>query len=139
MVSQTELIKGRITRHQNSSPTPIIDGIDQILKGTVQIAAQYEILKAEVTALRKANEALSRRKRRQKKRIQRGGTLTIAEGVDLINQANVDAQIQRERREGAVQSGGDAPRQRRCGRCRQPGHNITTCPQHLLDEIEARS
>ena len=39
MVSQTELIKGRITRHQNSSPTPIIDGIDQILKGTVQIAA----------------------------------------------------------------------------------------------------
>jgi DDE superfamily endonuclease len=139
MVSQTELIKGRITQHQNSSPTPIIDGIDQILKGTVQIAAQYEILKAEVTALRKANEALSRRKRRQKKRIQRGGTLTIAEGVDLINQANVDAQIQRERRERAVQSGGDAPRQRRCGRCRQPGHNITTCPQHLLDEIEARS
>lgn len=33
MVSQTELIKGKIVRHQDSSLTPITDAVDQFLKG----------------------------------------------------------------------------------------------------------
>ena len=67
LASQSELIKGKITIHQNSSPTPINDAVDQFLKGAHRIAYQLTLLKAENAALRKANEAASRRKQRKRK------------------------------------------------------------------------
>lgn len=83
LASQTELIKSKITIHQNSSPTPINNTVDQFLKGAHCIAYQLTILRAENTALRKANEAASRRKQRKKKRIQKQKTLTIGEGSKI--------------------------------------------------------
>ncbi len=127
LASQTELIKGKITRHQNSSPTPINDAVDQFLKGAHRMAYQLTLLKAENAALRKANEAASRRKKRQKKRIQKRGALTKAEGSEIIVQINVDQQIQRESRQNGTGPGRDAPQQRRCGRCGETGHNARTC------------
>ena len=135
MASQTELIKGRVVRHQNSSPTPITDAIDQFLKGAQRMATQVLVYKADNERLRKADEALSRRKERQKKRLQRRGVLTKESGSQLIDQANIDAQI-------TVESRGSQPRRvrvekgpRRCGRCRQPGHRIQTCPERLVDLV----
>jgi DDE superfamily endonuclease len=94
MTSQTELIKSKITRHQDSSPTPITNAVDQFLKGAHRIAAQLQLYKEEVAILRKANEAMSKRKRRAKRQIQRRGTLTKDEGSRLIDQTEVDRQIQ---------------------------------------------
>lgn len=139
MVSQTELIKGKIVRHQDSSPTPITDAVDQFLKGAHRMAAQLELLKAENAALRKANEAATRRKQRLNKRIQKRGTLTKAEGSQLIDQANVNAQVVQETRQSRPRRDGNAPAQRRCGRCREPGHRIETCPQRLAETREGRS
>ena len=48
------------------------------------------LLQAQVANLQKANEASSRRKKRQKKRIQKQGVLTIAEGSEIIDQNGVD-------------------------------------------------
>jgi hypothetical protein len=139
MTSQTNLIKDAIAQHQNSSPTPITDAMDQFLNGAHRMAAQYELLKAENAALRKANEAASRRKQRQKKRIQKRGTLTKAQGSQLIDQANIDSQIIQELRQSRQGHSSNAPAQRRCGRCREVGHNIATCLQRLSDEIEVSS
>jgi hypothetical protein len=78
LASQTELIKDKVARHQNSSPTPINDAVDQFLKGAHRIAHQLTILKSENAVLRKANEAASRRRQRKKKRLQKQGTLNYS-------------------------------------------------------------
>jgi hypothetical protein len=57
------------------------------------MAYQLTLLKSENAALRKANEAASQRRKRQKKRIQKRGTLTIEEGSEMIAQNDVDQQI----------------------------------------------
>ena len=52
--------------------------VDQVLKGTLKMATQLELLKAENVQLWKANEAATKRRERKKKRIQKRGTLTKA-------------------------------------------------------------
>ena len=86
------------------------------------------LLQAQVANLQKANEASSRRKKRQKKRIQKQGVLTIAEGSEIIDQNGVDQQIEREIQQSGTRSSGTALKQRRCGRCREVGHDIRKCP-----------
>jgi hypothetical protein len=59
--------------------------------------------------------------------------------VQLIDQANINAQIVQESRQSQRGRGGNMPAQRRCGRCHEVGHYVTKCPQRALDQIEARS
>jgi hypothetical protein len=54
MACQTDLIKGRIILHQNSSPTPITDAVNQVLKGAVRMASELELLRAENKRLQEA-------------------------------------------------------------------------------------
>ena len=54
------------------------------------------LLKAEVQALQKANQTANRCKKRQKKRVQQGGCLTIQEGQDILTQSAVEQQINQE-------------------------------------------
>ncbi|KAJ6437614.1 LOW QUALITY PROTEIN: transposase-like protein [Purpureocillium lavendulum] len=56
--SQSKHIKNRISAHQNSSPTSMLAAVDQLEKGTTVIMHQVALLRAEVSTLRKANEAL---------------------------------------------------------------------------------
>ena len=90
MTSQTDFIKRRITGHQDSSPTPITDAVDQFLKGAHRVAAQLQLFKEENAMLREANEAMSKRKRRAKRYLQKRGTLTKDEGSQLISQVELD-------------------------------------------------
>lgn len=85
LASQTELIRGKIARHQGSSPTPINDAFTTLIKGASMMAHENALLRAEVAHLQKANEAATGRKKRQKKRIQKLGTLTIQAGQDLVD------------------------------------------------------
>jgi hypothetical protein len=64
--SQSDYIKNRVIRHQNSSPTSIFASIDQIAKGAKQVMHDLALLKGEVATLRKANETLSRRRHMKK-------------------------------------------------------------------------
>jgi hypothetical protein len=67
--SQSEYLRNRVIRHQSSSPSPIIDGINKIAKGTQRVMHEVAILREEVATLRKANEALSKRRRAKKTRL----------------------------------------------------------------------
>jgi hypothetical protein len=71
--AQTELITSRITRYQGSSPTAITDAVNQVLKGTLKLAVELQLSQAEVVRLRKANEAATKRKQRQKSRFRSEG------------------------------------------------------------------
>jgi hypothetical protein len=125
--SQSELIKTRISSHQNSSPTSLLAAVDQIAKGTKAVMHRVALLEAENSSLRKANEALSKRRRAKKTRVRQGGSLTIQDAQGLLDQKAVDEQVQQEMRQHRGQSGGARTKSRHCGNCGKTGHNTRTC------------
>jgi hypothetical protein len=131
--SQTALIRDQIQRHQNSSPTAIIESLNRLSKGAELMMHSSVLVQAEIANLRKANEAATQRRKRQKKRIQQRGSLTKAEGSDIIAQNNVDEQIEGETRRSRQRARGNALQQRRCRRCGEPGHNSRTCEKEEED------
>jgi DDE superfamily endonuclease len=118
--NQTKHIQSRLERHQNSSPTSINEALGQLAKGAQIIAHSATLLKAEIKALQEANEAKKKRARKQKRRIQHNGSLTVEEGENIVQNAEIEAQIHRE-------IAGIEGSQRRCGLCRDIGHNSRTC------------
>ena len=50
---------------------------------------EVALLRTEVSALRKANKGLSKRRRAKKTHIRLGGSLTVQEAQDLLNQKAV--------------------------------------------------
>lgn len=125
--SQSEYIKSRIAKHQNSSPTIIYDAIDQFSRGAHSIMHRMALLQAEITELREANIIISKRRRAEKSRVQLGGSLNIQDAGDLQDQRDVAQQVQQEMHGNGGGLGCRQPRQRRCGICGKPGHNARTC------------
>jgi hypothetical protein len=126
--SQSSFIKERVTRHQGSSPTAILDAVDQFAKGTSKVMYQLALLQAENRDLRKANETLSKRRNRKKTRLQTGGSLNLKEAQALIDERDVADQIKQETRAGGGRQPRTETRARRCGNCNATGHNSRTCP-----------
>jgi hypothetical protein len=92
-----------------------------------------ELIRDRITSLERANEVVTKRRQRKKKRIQRQGTLTKGEGEDILTQKEADQQIEREQRQGGERSGLSRQALARCTRCREPGHNSRTCKKDTLD------
>ena len=127
--SQSTLIKTRIANHQNSSPTSMLAAVDQLTKGTVAVMHQVALLQAEVSSLRKANEALSKRRRAKRTRVQLGGSLTVQDAQDILGPRAVGREgVQGTQPEGS-DTGGVRTRVRCCGVCGKPGHNVRTCQE----------
>jgi hypothetical protein len=61
-----------------------------LAKGIEILAYKVTLLIAKNRTLRKANEALSKRRRAKKNRIHRGGALTIEDANDILAQNEVD-------------------------------------------------
>ena len=98
--------------------------INQLSK-CVQVFVHTRVLRdRELSSLRQANEEISKRKSRKRKYHKKGTTaLDIGEALQLIPKAGGE-QEGRESSNKRVHIGGN---QRRCGTCRQPGHNTRTC------------
>jgi len=129
--SQTDFIKGRINRHQGSSPTAILAAMDQFAKGAQGIMHQMTLLKAEVSTLRKANAMLSKRRRAKKTRLRQGGSMTLAEGQALQDQKDIEQQVQQETRQYGLRARRQETKERRCGVCGNTGHNARTCQMDI--------
>ena len=97
--SQTDFIKSRVRCHQGSSPTPILSAVDQFAK----------------------------RRRAKKTHLRQGGTLSIGEGQDILDQKDVNAQLGEETRASSSRARRAQPREQRCGICGNTGHNARTC------------
>jgi hypothetical protein len=93
------------------------------------LAHQVTLLIAETYTLRKANEALSKRRRAKKNRIRQGGALTIEDAHDILAQEEVDEQIRRDKRSGGVDRSEGNSTARRYSTCRKTGHNARTCQE----------
>ncbi|KFZ00288.1 hypothetical protein V498_00179, partial [Pseudogymnoascus sp. VKM F-4517 (FW-2822)] len=92
-IVESEHIKNCIVRHQNSSPTSINDAVSCLVKGAEMMIHSAVLLKAEVKALQAANEQKKRTERKRKRRIMQGGSLSVREGEDILQSAEVDAQV----------------------------------------------
>ena len=92
------------------------------------MAIIYEValLRTEVSALRKANKGLSKRRRAKKTRIRLGGSLTVQEAQDLLDQKAVGELLVQEIRQNGSGTGRSRTKIRYCGVYGKPGHNIRT-------------
>jgi len=62
----------------------MLTAIDQLTKGTIAIMYEVALLRSEVSSLRKANEALSKRRRAKRIHVQLRGLLTLQDIIDLL-------------------------------------------------------
>ncbi|KAF4470852.1 hypothetical protein FALBO_2237 [Fusarium albosuccineum] len=125
--SQSNFLENRIRRHHSSSPESIIEALKSSTKATRAVMHEVVLLRNEVRNLRDANEILSRRRRAKRTRLQKGGTMTVQDASQVIDQIDVDAQVVTEssRSGGRGRSVGSGVR--RCGVCGKTGHNARTC------------
>lgn len=119
-LSQTELVRTRITCHQGSSPTPIFEATTQLAKGTEVLAHRLTLAEARISTLERANEALSKRRRAKRTYIHQGEALSIGEAKDLLIQKEVDVQV-------AADQKASSSTTYRCSKCGRAGHNMRTC------------
>jgi len=125
--SQSAFIERRIARHQDSSPSSIIESLRQLKKGTALIVHEHTLIRYEVVELRDANDRLSRRRRTKRKQIQKGESLTIEQAQALKDQIDATQQLEAETSQNSGRKKRIETRARRCGVCGEPGHNARTC------------
>ena len=77
--AHSTLLRDRIQIHQGSSPSPIIEIVEQLKKGTEMILHSQILLAARVLQLEASNRAASEHKSRKRRRIKKGGDLSKKE------------------------------------------------------------
>ena len=87
------------------------------------------LLQSEVSSLRKANEALSKRWRAKRTRVQLGGSLAVQDAKDQLGQKAAVGEVAQEKEQDGGGAGGGRTRVRCCGVCGKPGHNARTCQE----------
>jgi hypothetical protein len=134
--AQSTLLRERIRRHHSSSAESIMEPLNKLTKGVEMIMNTTVLLKARVSALKKANQAATERKGRKRKSIQKHGTLKVAESRKLATQKATRQQVKDGRRQEAAQSGVRQRATIRCSRCKELGHNSRTCKKDTVDTAE---
>jgi hypothetical protein len=138
-VSQSNFIKSRISAHQGSSPTPIIEAVDRLAKGAQAMAHSITLLTDQVHTLQDANIALAKRRRAKKSRVQLGGALSIEDSQAIL------AEKDKTKRPAVVdgENGGPSKKAattaRQCGVCGKTGHNARTCSKDVKLSNESDS
>ena len=129
--SQSEYITRRIRRHLSSSPESILNALNCLSKGAKAVMHKVALLAAENRELRQANEILSRRRRAKRTRLQKGGTITVQQASQVIDQIDVDTQVVAESSRSGGRGRSVGPGVRRCGVCGKTGHNARTCQEDI--------
>lgn len=76
-ISQSELVKSRISNHQNNSPTQILNATKQLADGVAELIHRTVFITDKLQSLRKANAAFSKRRKAKKTRLCRGGAIIV--------------------------------------------------------------
>jgi hypothetical protein len=127
--SQSKLLRERLQRHVDSSPSSMVDVLEKLTKGAEMMAHSAVLIKKQVAELQAANEAATRRKSHKRKRIQKGGMLVAEEGARLTALKEFGARSDRKRAKKRVRAKKGEPSQRCCKQCGEAGHNSRTCKQ----------
>jgi hypothetical protein len=117
----------------------MLAAMDQLAKSTAAVMHQVALLRAENASLRKANEALSKRRRAKKTRVQLGGSLAVQDAKDLLDQKAVVGEVAQETQLDGSGIGGFRTRIQCCGVYGKPGHNARTCQEAVESSDSAVS
>ena len=128
-LSQSTFIKGQITKHQGSSPTPIFAAVDQLSKGLQSVSHELALVQAEIQVLRDANTALSKRRRVKRARLQDGEVLTGSQAREIMTGRGLIEEGGRDEGMGEGSPKRCQTGTRLCSKCRKTGHNARTCPE----------
>jgi hypothetical protein len=86
--SQSEYIKNRISRHQNSSLTSILRALNKHTKGTHMMMHSLTLIQSEAHLMRGGLETLSKRRRAKKTRLRHRVSLSLADDIQAQNEIN---------------------------------------------------
>ena len=89
-----------------------------------------------IAKLKAANEAATQRKSYKRKRVQKEGTLTVEEGLQLTTLKEFRARSDRKKAKKRVRVKVGEPSQRRCRRCGEASYNLRTCKQDIVVDSE---
>jgi hypothetical protein len=131
--SQSAYVRSRVQKHLDSSPTSIVEALDQLTKGAEQMVHSMVLMRDEIDSLRAANEAATRRRSYKRKRVQKEGNLTIEEGARLTALKEFGARTDRKKGKKKARVDRGEPTQRRCRQCGEAGHNSRTCKNDTID------
>ena len=107
----------------------MLAAVDQLTKGTMAVMHEVALLRSEVSSLRKANEALSKRRRAKRTHVQLGGLLTVQDAKDLLDQKAVVREVVQEKKLDSGSAGGARTKVRCCSVCGKPGYTARTCQE----------
>jgi hypothetical protein len=117
---QATLIKQRLKRHQSSSPTPIIEALNQLSKGAQVMAASTALLQSQIDTLQEVNKATFVRRKRKRKALRSDNALSVGEVQAMVDQEEIEAKIIEE-----------MPRPKKrpptCSTCHEKGNNMRQC------------
>ena len=85
------------------------------------------LLTAENKTLRKANEALSRRRKAKMTRLRQREALSVEDGQGIVAQKDAEAVAKADRCSRGGGGGSGQLTSRRCSNCRETGYNVRTC------------
>jgi len=106
-----------------------LTAVDQLAKGTIAVMHEVALLRSEVSSLRKANEALSKRRRAKRTRVQLGGSLVVQDAKDQLDQKAGVGEVAQGKKQDGSGTGRGRTKVRCCGVCGKPGHNARTCQE----------
>jgi hypothetical protein len=129
--SQSALVRAKFQKHQGSSPNSTLSALDHYIKGAAIVSHKLVLAQQEITELRAANEAATRRKSHKRKRVKAGGTLITGDGLRLATLKEFGARSDGKKAKKRARGAEGEPTQRRCGRCNQTGHNARTCKKDV--------
>jgi hypothetical protein len=128
---QSNTIKAMLKRRTHSPPTPTKQALDQLVKGCQLAMHSAVILARENQDLRAANEKQVKNSKKSKKQIPHQGSLTIKEGAQLLQAAQMADEAMEEvnlpEASDALNTRQRAPP--RCTNCHLIGHKRTQCMQ----------
>jgi hypothetical protein len=134
--SQSTLVKQRIQRHIDSSPSSMVVAFEKLAKGAAIIAQKLVLAQKRVSELEAANQAATQRRSHKRKRVQKGETLTVEEGERLATLREFGARSDGKKVKKRVRVEAGEPSQRHCRRCGKTGHNSRTCKQDVEDNFK---
>lgn len=97
VIAQASFMNNSINYHQESSLTPYFSSTKRMAEEMMEMAHEMTLMSAELRNLRAANDALRKCSRAKKTRLCRGGTLTQAEGSQIVSEYDTGVQIKRDK------------------------------------------
>jgi hypothetical protein len=112
-------------------PTSVLSAIEHYAKGGAILLHKLALAQKRICELKAAAKATIQRKSHKRKRIQQEGILVVKEGQQLTALKEFGARSDGKKVKKQVRAERGEPSQRRCGRCRESGHDAQTCKNNI--------